>query len=302
MGGTEHRSGKWHPREEKASLFSWLRTAGIAAILLGGFGVFLEPHYFWIAALLLHLGLGLLIIDLWKQRDLQIISKVLASLFCLAILVSFNAFITFPGVPLAADGVLYTAQYPSNTKLGNIQWSSRYSELRVFLKNPTEYDYENINVIVQPDKPVVAVTQITPVEGVSEEANAPSNHMEKIQLPSGGSTVIPLILVATNSGYRIRCSKLSPKQHIELLFAIADVDMEATPTTAAVDDINYILQVTMSDRTSNWFGHGIYDELYQTTRPVVKEVSIQGEFIAAHRNRTVSQKIVPQTLSVIIQR
>jgi hypothetical protein len=119
-------------------------------------------------------------------------------------------------------------------------------------------------------------------------------HMEQVRTPSGESTAVPLVLIASDSGYRIRCDRLPKATYIEIVMAIANPYWNDGKLIKGMTvwDSAYVLKTAMTNGTSHWFGHQIGDELYDLPRPVLRTVVVDGEYTAAQRIRKLSRSIV----------
>jgi hypothetical protein len=53
--------------------------------------------------------------------------------------------------------------------LAGIQWRPEFTELQVFIVNSTDKAYEDLNLVIRPTIPVVAVEQVSKIPGVSFE-------------------------------------------------------------------------------------------------------------------------------------
>jgi hypothetical protein len=92
---------------------------------------------------------------------------------------------------------------------------AKYVELQIFIDNPTRFEYEELNLLVRPDKPVIAVAQMSEYpKTIFQDAKDNRIHLEDIALATGEGKAVPLILIATDSGYRVRCERLPAHSNI----------------------------------------------------------------------------------------
>ena len=246
---------------------------------------------FWIGASLIYLGFLLVAIDLWVEPDLhgktgmRIVGVLAIALFAAA----FSWRIVFVKAPLDVMAFTINGTHPPGTTIAGIAWKAQFTELQVWLVNPTERNYDDLNVVIRPGSPIAAIAQLTAIPNVSFE----DSHAATGRLISN-ATVIPLILLATDTGYRMRCPRLPAKTEIKVVIALADVKWNPLPPEdkQQASDKNYVLRVKREDDCSTyWFGHAGVDDDY-TPRPTSSEtIKIEGEYVAAQRTRSVSQKI-----------
>jgi hypothetical protein len=72
---------------------------------------------------------------------------------------AFNVFVLFAQAPLKIKALSNDAEYPPGTKIAGIEWRQKFSELRITIANLTNYDYQDIDLVMRPDEPVVAIGQ-----------------------------------------------------------------------------------------------------------------------------------------------
>jgi hypothetical protein len=109
------------------------------------------------------------------------------------------------------------------------------------------------------------------------------------------ASAIPLILLATDAGYRMRCPHLPAHTDIQITLALADIRWDPSepsnvPIKQEIADKNYIFRTKFDDFSAYWLGHS--DGSDYTPRPTSDEwIKLDGEYTATQRTRTVSQKI-----------
>jgi hypothetical protein len=201
-----------------------------------------------------------------------------------------------PKMELKIEASTTKANFPANTKLAGIDWTNNYAMVRVVIVNQTNKNYEGLDLNILPNSPVVAAGQESSVEGVSfSPTAAPMFDMELVNSTTRERTVVPLVLVATNAGYRVRCDKLPSKHRLVLVFA--GVEMSA-PThnpgvLQEVLSLNYWCRIKNDKNgTSAWFGHSNHaGVIFSASRPVVSLVDVRGRFTAMGRVNEVKQAI-----------
>jgi hypothetical protein len=220
----------WFPRALGLSVF-----AGLA----------LMYRYYHLGVLVVFIGFGIWLweacVDPWVlnrslQFQISLIVLVLLwiDIFCIGV-VGIQAPIAFQSYAMR------NGYYPPNTNIAGIIWDSRLTDLRVVITNPIDDDYENLDVKVQPDRWTYRAAllnnpgcDLSPMGGntISSAVNA-----------KGGATTITstrigtgfdfqdnvgdvFTVLATEHGYRLRCTTLPAHYTIQLVFAIVSVQSE----------------------------------------------------------------------------
>jgi hypothetical protein len=193
--------------------------------LLFGLGSLVLAGWFWPAVVLIYGSLGLGAADLWLEPDLQ--TKVIWKLGMSAVILGFASLFTFGFVlvaaPLPISDIATNGEYPADHKIGDIAWRKEFTELDIGIENPTSRAYEDVNLVIRPDNPVAAVTQIGKTCDASIEDADGVMVREGLKPAVGDSRMNPLVLVATDAGYRIRCAHLPANSILKIVMAISDI-------------------------------------------------------------------------------
>ena len=131
--------------------------------------------------------------------------------------------------------------YPPGTAIAGIAWDSHLTDLRVTLTNPTDDDYENLDVAVQPDKWTYKAGLLSSPE--CDLLQMGGDTVSVVRSGKGGATSFTSIRVgtgfdfqdnvgdvfiqlATELGYRVRCTKLPAHFTVQIVLAVVSVDPE----------------------------------------------------------------------------
>jgi len=211
-----------------------------------------------------------------------------------------------PPVPPGRHGIMATAStatYPSGTVIAGIPWSKRFTDLRVSIFNSGPLDWEDIEVTILPDQPVVAVGQVTSVPDTSLSASSGTDITFRMELVQDGKRVaVPLVLVATTTGYRMQCRKLSRRQRIEVALALAALPEYSTGPPAhpradfGVFDRAYAVRLKQDNGLSNWYGHGSdvqgrIEDIYLDNAPMPKTVRVDGKYLSEGTEHLISEAV-----------
>jgi hypothetical protein len=253
-------------------------------------------RWYWPAVLLIYCGFAVLAADLWLEPDLR--RKLWWKIFGSLVIFSFGAAFTFGFVwisaPLPISDFASNGDYPKGQKIADIPWQNEFTELDVFIENPTSRPYEDFNIVLRPDAPIVAIKQDGKACDASiEEVNGGTI---KQALISANRTIKqnPLVLLATDAGYRVRCDHLPPKSRMKLVIALADIRWNPRkPTTPQPDggifDADYIIRQRIKDFSTYWLGHSGADVYIPFTSSQFLHVS--GEYTSMYRRREISEDV-----------
>jgi hypothetical protein len=283
---------KFHP------IVKWLRTAGIAAELFGWGGLFLVG-WFWPAVSFIYAGFLLLAVDVWFEPELRSyrVWRIGIVVVLIALTVAFSWAIVLVKAPLEISAFVTDAEYPSGKTIGSIAWRPEFTELQMWVKNPSNRNYEDVSLLIRPSSPIAAIAQLTNVPNVSfEDNNGFSQRLMGINPTAGKSTASPLVLLATDAGYRMHCPHLPAGMSIQVVIALADIKWNPSaqrsqrPIEEQARDKNYIFRLKFDDFSTYWQGHTDGD--VYAPRPTSSEwVRIEGEYNVLQRTRSISQKI-----------
>ena len=272
------RKSKTHP------VLYWFRTIGVGGQFTG-WGTLLYADHFWYGVAFIYLGFLALVIDPWFETKLQgkTFWRIGISALIVAFALIFSFSIVFTDYQLGTTISQTLGVYPTGTVINGIEWKPEYTELRIWITNNSNVDYEDLDILVRPSNPIVHAAQASSIPGVSlVDADNASIRMTQ------GKSAIPLDLLATDAGYRIGCPKLAPNTTIEIVMAIADIRYASSPGMP-VTDSNYVIKTrNPGDFSTYWYGHP-NGNVYASTGGSVEWVVIKGSYMAMHRKRQISE-------------
>jgi hypothetical protein len=197
--------------------------------------------------------------------------------------------------PLNIIATASSAGYPIGTVVSGITWSNRFTELRISFANPNSSDAQDLDIGVLPDQPIAAIAQVTNLQDVSfipAEAE-PVFQMEQIKQGTGERIKVPLKLVLTTGGYRVRCKTLPRNYNLDILIAIARaIDFPppgGKPLASSVFDRNYA--VKLGGDVDRWYGHGLFSTLYKADRVTAHKVKIEGLYTIENKRQSISSEL-----------
>lgn len=284
-------------KPKRHPMLNWIIKAGIGSECFG-WGALLLAGWFWPAAILIYAGFALFAIDAWCEPELK--DKTFWRVVILLVICSFAATfsygIVFVKAPLGVSALMTDATYPAGTQISGIAWRPEFTEVQVWINNDTDKNYDDLNLVLRPVSAIASIGQASTLPGISFEEK---NH-ESVRLMAGQinqMSAIPLALLATDGGYRVRCQHLPSHSTLEITLALADIKWNPKPlgTNPApfqdrVREKDYMLRVKDDDFSTYWFGHPDGD-IY-APRPTSSEtMKVEGEYFVAQRTRKISQKI-----------
>jgi hypothetical protein len=294
--GTEKTTDPRPPKRNKKlpPLVRWLRAIGLAAVLFGWGGLVREDS-FWVGAIAIYLGFAVLVLDIWFEPDFRNSwkTKVTISGIILLVVIAFSWRIVFLDAPLPIAAFSTSGEYPIGTVISGIAWRPQFTELDMDIRDPTDRPYEDLNLVVRPDSAIAAIAQATGLYGVSfEDKNGVTTHLVDFDTRTGNSKAVPLVLVATDAGYKVRCGHLPAQSSLKIVMALTDIKWNPTPPVdfeESFKDPNYMLRFKFDDFSTYWLGYKDAD--VYAPRPKSSEwLRVDGSYVVSHRRRNISQK------------
>jgi len=295
---------RFHP------IVKWLRAVGSSAELFGWGGLMLT-EWFWPAVGLIYGGFLLLIIDILFEPGFQNRKawKVGALLGILLVMVLFSWGIVFVDAPIDFDVSCTDAEFPPGTTIAGITWRPDFSELQFLIKNSSDKAYRDVDLLIRPNEPVAAISQLTSVPGVYfEDKNGVSLIVALENLKAKTKSVLPIVLLASDAGYRMHCPLLPAKTAIRVIMAIADIKWNPKPRVKSgeewdrnmrelINNKENVFRLRFEDFSTYWFGQS--DSNVYAPRLIPNWVKVEGSYNVAYRTRSLSKKIeIPKEITI----
>jgi hypothetical protein len=214
------------------------------------------------------------------------------------LVVAFTIGVVSVAAPLEIYARGNSADYP-NIPIGDIPWQSTYYPLRLMLANNSSHDYNDLDLIIKPDKPITKIAQITGFCRLHFEDAVPlTQEMVVRSAASGQVSALSTILIATDGGYRVRCNTMPAKSAIEIIVAVVTPDDKPLkkPTTW-IEDV--IRQPAMEDGVSlvnHWFTDSRNPNLATgevfSPKPLPSFVWVYGTYKCLNRIKGKTEKIL----------
>jgi hypothetical protein len=263
-----------------------------------GWGWLLMSSQFVLAVILIYLGFAILAANLWMQAQISVTWRAVGSLFLAACGLAFTFGFVKVDAPLEPFAIVTDAEYESGTIISGITWRSEFTEVNLRLANPTDRDYDELNVLARPTDPVAAIKEVTDLHARFIDNKDFTNHLFEVD-PTGSAKELGFVLLATDAGYRIRCPKIPRHDTLQVVMALADIKwnpQKTPPNMNAVDrarnDPEYVLKYKFDDFSSYWFGHKEGAAYAMRLRPSPNSwIKVDGQYTASYRIRKISRKV-----------
>lgn len=233
------------------SFVLWFR--GISGISIPtGFG--LIRYDFLLGVSIVYLGLFFLLCtaiqDPWVlSRSLRF--QVVVLLFVFIGIDLFSIKIVGAPAPLVLQSyAMKRGDYPAGTTIAGITWDSHLTDLRVAITNPTDDDYENLDIEVQPDKWTYKARLLDSPDPDCVLTPMGGNTVAFVKHAIGGVTTFTgthvgmgfeahdsvgdvFTTLATGLGYRLRCAKMPAHFTVRVVLAVVALSPFLTSYTSA---------------------------------------------------------------------
>lgn len=196
--------------------------------------------YFWPGVVVVYFGLFALLWEVICEPEL-IRRRSWVQLCAFALILFFFDLFTIVVVAAPAPITLYAyamrkGNYTDGTDIGGIIWDSHFTDLRLAVTNPSNNDYQEVDLTLVPDKSVYravlldkpSICDLTPVggDGVGFAIAKESGQLTVTGTRIGSTVEMhdsmgnPYTILASDGGYRLTCSKLPAHFTVRVIFAV----------------------------------------------------------------------------------
>jgi hypothetical protein len=272
-------------------VISYLRSTGAISIFLSlGALMMLGPDGFPYCAALIYVAVIIGTADLFLEtrasgRYAKI--AILTGGMLLIVIISWRFVVV--RLPLTIAAYSGDVDYVAGEVENGIQWSPKYTDLKLSISNTTAYDYSQLDLLIKPKDPVVAVALLPDSRPASIVRQTPITNFDlQLYRPSANRRfAIPTTCWASTGGFRLHADLLPSDSHITVVLAIADIDNGKT------ENSDYYMgpwKVGQDKFWYRWENHPVTDDLFWP-RPTPKAVSITGSYVAFYRRKHVNETI-----------
>ena len=285
------RKGKLHPT------LVWCQSIGLVSILAGGFGM-IQARFFWFPVASVYFGLLLIGVDLYFEPDLPSGFKAVCGAVVVAGLIGFSNCFVFVPAPINFSSLASNIDYSSGAAPGGIAWRPFFTELDLFVTNPSDGDYDDLDIWIRPDSAVAAIAQLSNLLDVSfENYYGVTNRVISEDLST--NVRVPLVFLATDAGYKVHCGRIPPKSSLRIVMAVVGIKKSKAPVPQApitvpraVSPDDFFMEEsfdTKGDKSSYWYGSMKNTSIF-TPSATPKKIDIKGSFTATNRRRSINQE------------
>ena len=198
------------------------------------------------------------------------------------------------------------ADYPGGTSIAGIAWSRRFTNIRLIVGNSSDLDIQDIDISLLPDRPIAAIGQVGNIPGVTFTPTVDlSMGLEVLKRGTGQRIANPLVLVATEGGYRLRCGTLPRRSMLEVVIAIArviDFPAQGAIPKGDVFSRDYVLRIG-TPTVGHWYAHGLFDEIYKPEKVMPHFIKVEGTYSVSGNQVVTSDNVeVKDVVGEVIKR
>ena len=178
----------------------------------------------------------------------------------------------------------------NDVTIASIQWSHNFGKLTIVVDNPTDMDYQDLDLLIQPDVLVAEAAQKTQVNGVAIwRDNIHSISLDNIDLATQHRTNFNYEPIAANTGYRVKAAVFPARTHTEFVFALVTIKI-GPPAPPNPFDPNYVIQIAShSNETGEkfvvWFGSTKHTDAVFDNPPNIEKVKVKGHYTSQQIER-----------------
>lgn len=227
-----------------SALLLFSRSVFVLNILIGLVRVMQAFSYLW-TVILAYAFLGLCGLEIWFEPSLRKVRWPLSAAIVIATC-WFSITVPFAKDPLEVSAYVPPGGHADAESIGGIAWDSHFTDLRMAMSNSTSNDYQNLDVVVKPDKWTHKAAVLSGAGCNLSEVGGNVLTMSKMPLKTStqdsftgmrigdsyetyDSAGNEFVVMASESGYRLRCATFPSKSTIKMVFALVAPQPSLTP-------------------------------------------------------------------------
>jgi len=240
-------------------------------------------------------------LEVWFEPSLRTFRLALLVLM-VAATTWFSVAVTFAKAPLVVSAYVPPGGHADETAIGGISWDSHFTELRIAISNSTADDYQNLDVLLKPDKWTHKASLLEDSSGcglseiggnVYRVAKPPiktgrDHKFTGMRVGAGFETYDNLgnewVTVASESGYRLRCATIPSKSTIKIVFALIKVRPEFMIPKVSGPPGGFNLDVKALAGVTAWFD--LLD-----SRPNTQRIALSGKYLKGIKPHSIEETI-----------
>jgi hypothetical protein len=286
---TAKKPSRKGPEKLPHQLIVWTRSTGLLGQVLG-WATLVFANYFWLAVSAIYIGFAVLMADAFLEPALDRRWKIPAVIAIILGAATFTYKVVMPDAPLGFLASTMSENIPAGSEMFGITWRPEFASVMLRIANPTDNDYDNLNVVILPSDPIAHITQISAIPNCFFQDKNSYNITMTVTSPTDNYTRrLPAILLATDSGYRLVCQKLAAHSTIEISIALANIKTEAIERSETQSDFVLDSKLVGDNTTHYWVGLREGDVYARKPQPSM--VALRGTYRSSLREWKINENI-----------
>jgi hypothetical protein len=282
---------------------AWLRPFIGPGFIIGGWGVISNSYIVGVCAI--YFGLAVLFLEIalepWIIQRASLPLHVSLMAVCIFFFDVFTIGFVVKPAPINLTAFTTNIDYSSSKNApAAIAWEPFFTELDLIVTNPTDVMYDNVDLLVRPDFPVMKITQLSNLTDVSFEDNYGVNFRATAEEVGATAPSVPLEFLATNAGYKVHCQYIPPNSNFKLIMAVVDFKkpvedkkpLGIRPGSTTLDKFATALTYNNKDgQFTYWYG-SLSNKFLYSPKPTPKTVHVAISYTANYRARQSAQDLL----------
>jgi hypothetical protein len=254
--------------------------------------------YLW-TIILAYAFFVLCMLEIWFEPSLRKFRRLLSAVIVPAMF-WFSIAVPFARAPLEVAAYVPPGGHADGASIGGISWDSHFTDLRIAMSNSTPIDYQNLDVLLKPDKwthkaAVLsgAGCNLSEVGGtVLTMAKMPvktstQHRFTAMRVGDGFETYDSVgneyVVMASESGYRLRCAAFPAMSTIKVVFALVAPQPIILPHMTARPG-GFVFETEAFSGVTDWV------EMLNT-KPSPGQITVSGKYISGIKPYSIEQAI-----------
>lgn len=275
-------------------IVKYLRGFGAFSVAAAGVTLMLLPEAFpYFVSFVVVAGVLWTADAVFELREYPPVLRAVPVVVGLIAIGLFGKQFIFASVPLSEYAWSTGGAYQPGETVGGIQWSTKFNDIHVTIGNTSDYDYNQVDLLIKPPEPVLAATIVTPSSNASISRELFPMAFFDLELwhhKTGVRTDITIEWFASTGGFRLRCDSLPRQSNIEVLMAIATPNQKTITAKANTDYVSGPWGVGKSKFWLKWQNFPLNDNFFDP-RPDPKTVEITGQYTAFYRHKHMKESL-----------
>jgi hypothetical protein len=208
--------------------FRYFARIGLGGIMFGLASVVLGLLGFWWAVGVVYLFAAVYLLSIWFEKSPRVWMRYVAAIIVLTFLIFFSLKVVFVPCPIEIKTFAINGDYAPGKVIGEIPWRADFVDLRVIINNASDYDYQDVDFVLNTDQQIAKIGQ---KESRIDCSIFPDDNIADVRhtgKKSDGTQTQIQFERALTSHYRVRCEKFPKRAFLQLVVATTDLRNEAS--------------------------------------------------------------------------